>query len=194
MRRAFTLIELLIVVAIIAILAAIAVPNFLEAQMRAKITRVKADMRTCATALESYNVDENHYPYEREANYFPHRLTTPGAYLTSIPLDVFRVSAPSEQTYPYPKRTFRYYRLMTPQEESRPDVLPFRADDADYESDDATLNRYGSWALSSFGPDQDLDELWQPVFSDPTTRMYDASNGTVSNGDIARTQKQPAIN
>ncbi len=48
---AFTLIELLIVVAIIAILAAIAVPNFLEAQMRAKISRAQADMRTLHTGL-----------------------------------------------------------------------------------------------------------------------------------------------
>jgi prepilin-type N-terminal cleavage/methylation domain-containing protein len=54
---AFTLIELLIVVAIIAILAAIAVPNFLEAQIRAKVARVKSDFRTFATAIESYTVD-----------------------------------------------------------------------------------------------------------------------------------------
>ena len=60
-RVAFTLIELLIVVAIIAILAAIAVPNFLEAQVRAKVSRVKSDMRAVATALESYHVDNNRY-------------------------------------------------------------------------------------------------------------------------------------
>ncbi|MFP4581641.1 MAG: prepilin-type N-terminal cleavage/methylation domain-containing protein [Candidatus Sumerlaeia bacterium] len=59
--NAFTLIELLIVVAIIAILAAIAVPNFLEAQTRAKISRVKADMRALATGIESYAVDNNEY-------------------------------------------------------------------------------------------------------------------------------------
>ena len=59
---AFTLIELLIVVAIIAILAAIAVPNFLEAQIRSKISRAQSDMRSIATALESYRVDQNSYP------------------------------------------------------------------------------------------------------------------------------------
>jgi len=58
-RGGFTLIELLIVVAIIAILAAIAVPNFLEAQVRSKVSRAKTDMRSLATALESYRVDNN---------------------------------------------------------------------------------------------------------------------------------------
>lgn len=62
MKKGFTLIELLIVVAIIAILAAIAVPNFLEAQVRSKASRVKADLRSLATAIESYYVDNNSYP------------------------------------------------------------------------------------------------------------------------------------
>ncbi len=61
-RKAFTLIELLIVVAIIAILAAIAVPNFLEAQTRAKVSRVKADLRTLVTGLQSYRIDHHSYP------------------------------------------------------------------------------------------------------------------------------------
>lgn len=61
-RAAFTLIELLIVVAIIAILAAIAVPNFIEAQTRAKVSRVLADLREMRTAVESYAVDNSKYP------------------------------------------------------------------------------------------------------------------------------------
>jgi type II secretion system protein G len=102
-RRAFTLIELLIVVAIIAILAAIAVPNFLEAQTRAKVSRAKADIRGMGTALEAYRSDNNDYPGDFECftgylvalgqpgvkvwDYIEtlKRITTPIAYMTSLP-------------------------------------------------------------------------------------------------------------
>jgi general secretion pathway protein G len=58
----FTLIELLIVIAIIGILAAIAIPNLLNAVQRGKQKRSMSDMRTMATALEAYAVDNNVYP------------------------------------------------------------------------------------------------------------------------------------
>ena len=58
----FTLIELLIVIAIIGILAAIAIPNLLNALQRGKQKRTMADIRNLATAIESYNVDNNFYP------------------------------------------------------------------------------------------------------------------------------------
>ena len=57
--RAFTLIELLIVIAIVLILIAIAMPNFMKARMRAKVTAVTADMRSAAQALEAYCMDNN---------------------------------------------------------------------------------------------------------------------------------------
>ncbi len=54
---AFTLIELLIVIAIILILISIALPNFLEAQMRAKVVRESSDMKSLATAIESLRLE-----------------------------------------------------------------------------------------------------------------------------------------
>ena len=57
----FTLIELLVVIIIIGILAAIAIPVFLNQRKKAVSASIKSDLRTAATALETYFTDNQSY-------------------------------------------------------------------------------------------------------------------------------------
>jgi type II secretory pathway pseudopilin PulG len=52
----------LVIIAILGIIAAIAIPNFLTAMQRSKQKRTMADIRSLATAVEAYSVDTNEYP------------------------------------------------------------------------------------------------------------------------------------
>ncbi len=183
--RAFTLIELLIVVAIISLLAAIAVVNFLEAQTRAKISRVKSDQRTIVTALESYAVDwnNNYPPHKREDDSeinYPDRyvpLTTPASYITSLSsmFDVFlreSISGTGGSEIWYSWTNF-----------------------SSFQPPHALLAVKGTqrWLLRSRGPDGLNEEnsvrnayLTLGLAAAPSM-IYDATNGTISRGDIFRT-------
>ncbi|MCC5877143.1 MAG: prepilin-type N-terminal cleavage/methylation domain-containing protein [Candidatus Sumerlaeia bacterium] len=171
--KAFTLVELLVVVAIIAILASIALPNFLEAQVRSKVSRVKADMRTIAMAMETYHVDNNAYP---QANFVPRfrrfrPLTTPIAYLTTVPQDPFNPVDSGSSSW----RRTGDYRLGT-----------------------MSLTSASRWALASDGPNlvNNTEPIrFYPGFSQALFfggvsgfdyTLYDPTNGTISRGDIFR--------
>jgi prepilin-type N-terminal cleavage/methylation domain-containing protein len=58
-RGGFTLVEIMIVVAIIALLAAIAVPNFLRARKRSQATRIIEDLRMIDAAVDQYAIEAN---------------------------------------------------------------------------------------------------------------------------------------
>ncbi|RJP26601.1 MAG: prepilin-type N-terminal cleavage/methylation domain-containing protein [Candidatus Omnitrophota bacterium] len=163
-RFAFTLIELLIVVAIIGILAAIAVPNFINARMRATIARMEADMKALGDALLMYRVDNRCYFEQMGSN--PHqelqRLTTPVSYIAAIPHDPYRGSNAK-----YVSTTQNY----------------------DYSSYGPSCKT--DWLLHGIGPDTDEDisvGTYAPQTADRfKTLLYQISNGLVSSGDVIHT-------
>ena len=213
-RKAFTLIELLIVVAIIAILAAIAVPNFLEAQTRSKVSRAKADLRSLATGVESYLVDNNRYPasfrvgdvfgaYQLELTL--HRITTPIAYMSSVSmLDPFGGNRQGSDV-----DHIRSIYMYTNYEVIAPGILgdPNDPQTSDWASivtpalvpGGQAAFSHRAYALTSAGPNRDDDFLYYADYADVTTKLmpdpngskindayYDPSNGTTSFGDIGR--------
>jgi len=186
-QNAFTLIELLIVVAIIGILAAIAVPNFQNAFVRAKVSRSIADLRSIQTAIEMYSTD--HGREILDFGEFPsssgqnsawevwRQLTTPVSYISSSAfIDPFIVtdnpfgSAAGEAVR---AGTYQYHNIKFWRETGRgasPDLY------------DKTARYY----VRSPGPDR-----WYIVLPHRLMRWmaYNPTNGLTSIGDIIISDK-----
>jgi general secretion pathway protein G len=177
-KQGFTFIELVIVVSIIGILAAIAVPNFLHAQIRARVAGAEAELHLLSLALESYFDDNGFYPgnlFQPEDSQMYNTqlesislmvLSTPVPYLSRIPGDPFLPNA----------RSSRYsYVLMS--ESSKP-------------VDMTTMGRsgWGHYVLACWGPDKFLssDYIINPItFDSPSAFLeYAPTNGITSTGDI----------
>lgn len=198
----FTLIELLIVVAIIAILAAIAVPNFLEAQTRSKVSRVKSDMRSLATAMEAYKVDTQWYPLTTYSKWPANgsytadmlkwgqttyssmwRLSTPVAYIASASAFNSPFGTEVADHFPDGQWTLKkdvYWYVSADHAENPEQVFSTYTNIGYYSQMGAS--KAMMWFLCDAGPDKTLAYTTGDGVSIP----YDPTNGTVSRGDIFR--------
>ncbi|MFH1739181.1 MAG: prepilin-type N-terminal cleavage/methylation domain-containing protein [bacterium] len=184
-RAAFTLIELLIVVAIIGILAAIAVPNFLNAQHRARLSRTYADMKALMIAFDSYAIDNGmHYPPDDNSGVLPdpgesgtyNRLTTPVAYIGSIPHDTWLTEKThSSETMYQLADNLRYFEYW-----------------GKFSKDEYRVKKWTEqglfYLMRSLGPDlirqMESGNIYQ-IFRGGNRRIsYNNSNGLNSRGDI----------
>lgn len=176
MKRAFSLIELIIVVAILGILAAISVPNFLSAQIRAKLVKTLANMKSIEYVLEAYFIDKDTYPRDRlgvSYDSWPmiRDLTTPISYLSNI--NIFR--DPFRNSEPKHNRSITHMTSKC---------------DRNFECD---MYEKGfprtTWVLAGHGPDE--IGCWGCMFLGNTSMpqhygYYQPSNGLISAGDIYR--------
>ncbi len=189
-KNAFSLVELLVVVAVISLLAAIALPNFHSARVRAETARVQSDFGALANALEMYAQEHKRYPvswtrkWQFQITPCSQRLfslTTPTAYIAALPPDPFAEEKILNAFY---------------EEEVIDGVNTIAAYDtyAYWDAWSAYMKppirvvwncRLGEWRLLSLGPGP-LARYERSQELHTTNTPYAASNGLYSEGSIMR--------
>jgi prepilin-type N-terminal cleavage/methylation domain-containing protein len=82
-RRGFTLVEVMIVVALIGMLASLAIPNFIEARAAASMSACISSLTQLSSAKEMFNIDNGAWPNNFTPDLDPYMMTVPA----TCPLD-----------------------------------------------------------------------------------------------------------
>ncbi|MEX0731403.1 MAG: type II secretion system major pseudopilin GspG [Aquisalimonadaceae bacterium] len=123
--RGFTLIEIMVVVVILGILIAFAVPNIMDNPERARLTKAHHDIRTIENALEMYRMDNFRYPTtDQGLQALTQQPTAPpeprnwkaGGYVRSLPRDPWG----NEYQYTAPEEAGARVRIFTYGADGRP--------------------------------------------------------------------------
>lgn len=202
MKKAFTLIEVLVVIAIVALLMGILLPTLGRARLQAKVVTVNAELREIGMALEAYSFDN-------DSKYPPTRVDCMlGDHFYQLPCELVEskyLPAPSEQTfmaagiedrfnrgYTYKYRsvgTLIYNRTVIVENGAFlwiPDGFPSAEQEEGTEYADAKESPV-SWVLYSQGPRFDLDRMKEENYPVPTKTWY---NPQTREGVIVRMRLQ----
>jgi len=155
------------------------VVGFAESNMRSRVSRVKAEQRSLATALEAYYVDNNSYVAWATGDQGVNNFLPASAVSRARP--TFRrptVGGPRTLTTPLAYTMQLYVDHFAPDEDS---IHSYYSD-------------VGGWILISAGPDGDYDidpqKLYNSSVPQPSqellSKSYDPTNGTISDGNIFR--------
>lgn len=140
-RRAasgFTLIEIMVVVVILGILAAVVVPRIMDRPDDARVAKARQDVRALQSALELYRLDNYQYPSTQQglealvrepAGEPPARNWKAGGYINSLPKDPWGTD----------------YQYRNPGEHSQYDVFSFGADGR--QGGDGINAEIGNWNI-----------------------------------------------
>lgn len=188
----FSAIELLLVAGIISLLVAIAVPNFLDAKVRAEVAEVNMTLNKTNNALKMYKTDYNRIPekiYLTSSGPALTRLVNAGyPQMSSIPVDRFKAGLKSEMLGPLYEDDYITYENINSPGLFNIYGKVLRRDR--YESFTPNANN-SQWILKSIGPDRTdfIDEgLGRGTYQNNMAGLtvYDTSNGIFSLGEIIK--------
>lgn len=190
LRRGFTFVELTLVVTIVALLAVIAIPNFLEARVRSAVSRSKSDLALVKMGIEAYRLENRAYPLNSTPGVASTTdlvvLTTPIAYMPNLPPDIFTTAnaGRGRVDHPPPKIPPASFHYLNAHQINGEAGLK-------YANEGSQLFRgYVAVLLWGIGPGTPYpappDKNPTKISADGVAELipYDPTNGTTSPGDI----------